>query len=319
MSSAVYLRGISLYSRLSVIIDHLKIDTTKGENPILLAIPSWWNRLDREKITQIFFERFYVPGLYLADTALMTLYGFGQHLTGIVINLYEDRFVVTPVLDTAVQKNAVMNVPIGFREVRKYLRKLLKEDTYLKESLAGDDIDENLLKYIEENVCEVSQVPLEQELAKGLKERQIAKSEFSFNGKTLAIGSAKYRALEAYFNPKLIDQQDFRSLTHAVNDSVSLCDVDRRALLFENVVINGSMGELKGLNERFEKEMSRYIPLSDFASENQPRNIKFGRFPRFLQKLKDKPEYASWLGGSIVAKVNIKFNSFLSKFLARFP
>ena len=73
----------------------LKIKKSRNHSPVLLIVPSSWSRADRESVVQIFFEKFNVPGLYLADQALMSLYGFGQHLSGIVLNVSDDHIGIS--------------------------------------------------------------------------------------------------------------------------------------------------------------------------------------------------------------------------------
>jgi hypothetical protein len=51
-----------------------------------MVVPTDWTKEEHERITQIFFENFNVPGLYLAEEPLMTIYGCGV-VTGLVIDI----------------------------------------------------------------------------------------------------------------------------------------------------------------------------------------------------------------------------------------
>ena len=51
-----------------------------------MVVPTDWTKEEHERITQIFFENFNVPGLYLAEEPLMTLYGCAA-VTGLVIDI----------------------------------------------------------------------------------------------------------------------------------------------------------------------------------------------------------------------------------------
>lgn len=66
-----------------------------------------------------------------------------------------------------------------------------------------------------------------------------------------------------------------------------------------------------GLKQRIEKEMKRFAPVSDFFYEFQPREINFSSVPDYIEQLKGRPQDASWLGASIVAKVrcSVSFSS----------
>jgi actin-related protein len=74
-----------------VITGELKVKKSRNHSPILLSIPAHWSRNDREILVQMLFEKFNVPGLYIAERPLMALYGYGQHLTGLVLEFAHDR------------------------------------------------------------------------------------------------------------------------------------------------------------------------------------------------------------------------------------
>lgn len=67
-----------------------------------------------------------------------------------------------------------------------------------------------------------------------------------------------------------------------------------------------------GLKQRIEKEIKSLLPVTDFANDAQAREVRFGRFPEYIEALKDQTQEASWLGASITAKVfHFKMNSYL--------
>ncbi|KAF9423161.1 hypothetical protein BGZ94_008396, partial [Podila epigama] len=58
-----------------VLFKELGIKRSRNASPVLMVVPTDWTKEEHERITQIFFENFNVPGLYLAEEPLMTLYG----------------------------------------------------------------------------------------------------------------------------------------------------------------------------------------------------------------------------------------------------
>lgn len=64
----------------------LGIKRSRNASPVLMVVPTDWTKEEHERITQIFFENFNVPGLYLAEEPLMTIYGCGV-VTGLVIDI----------------------------------------------------------------------------------------------------------------------------------------------------------------------------------------------------------------------------------------
>lgn len=53
---------------------------------MLLTVPFKWSKLEYERITQIFFESFNVPGIYIAPQPLLALYGCGS-VSGIIVDI----------------------------------------------------------------------------------------------------------------------------------------------------------------------------------------------------------------------------------------
>jgi actin-related protein len=162
----------------------MQLKRSWNQSPVLLAIPSSWSRPDRERITQIFFEKFNVPGLYLADYPLMTLYGFGQHITGLVISVENDRTSVTPIIDTAVQYHACADIPVGMFKIYAYLKQLLESDAQFKQEY-GMPIDDELLRYLTFNVCEFMPIIVAGVDTVSPKKKETTRVSVTFNGKTV--------------------------------------------------------------------------------------------------------------------------------------
>lgn len=50
--------------------------------------------------------------------------------------------------------------------------------------------------------------------------------------------------------------------------------------------------------------MDRILPRSDFVSDIQVREIKFGKVPDYIEKYKSRyGDVTAWMGGAVVAKV----------------
>ena len=54
-----------------------------------------------------------------------------------------------------------------------------------------------------------------------------------------------------------------------------------------------------------EKEIKKHMALTDFSSDYQQREIRYGRMPEYIEKLKGRTQDAAWLGGAIAAKVSL--------------
>jgi actin-related protein 9 len=73
----------------------------------------------------------------------------------------------------------------------------------------------------------------------------------------------------------------------------------------DNIVLTGGGSMMAGAQRRLKSEMIPFNPVSDNAGDLQPRSVKFVRIPEYFTVLKEAKyqQYASWLGGLIVAKV----------------
>ena len=157
----------------------MMIKRSRNHSPVLLVIPTNWSRDERELVTQLFFEKFNVPGMHIADYSLMSLYGYGQHLTGIVILLNEDRVVFSPVIETLVQDHAVVNLPLGAIRVRQELKGLLEKDAQFKTEY-GKPVDEELLNHLLIVACSVKPIVVD-------PTKQPTRKHISFKGKDVRI------------------------------------------------------------------------------------------------------------------------------------
>lgn len=73
-------------TRRHVLFRELGIKRSRNASPVLMVVPTDWTKEEHERITQIFFENFNVPGLYLAEEPLMILYGCAT-VTGLIIDI----------------------------------------------------------------------------------------------------------------------------------------------------------------------------------------------------------------------------------------
>lgn len=64
---------------------------------------------NREKMTEIMFETFKVPSMYLADAAVLTLYATGR-LTGLAVYSDDDVIYTVPVYEGHAITHAISTV-----------------------------------------------------------------------------------------------------------------------------------------------------------------------------------------------------------------
>ncbi|PPQ63382.1 hypothetical protein CVT24_005647 [Panaeolus cyanescens] len=121
----------------------------QNESPVILSIPTEsTNRNSAERICQIFFERFNVPGFALLERPIAHLYAASIHgLSGVIVDIGDEVTDITPIYDGFIQQHAKDSVKIGMRHCEEYLVGLLKTNTSVMNALApaGTDVNQEQL------------------------------------------------------------------------------------------------------------------------------------------------------------------------------
>ena len=96
------------------------------EHNVMLTEAPMNPKENREKMAQIMFETFNVPGLYIAIQAVLSLYSAGK-FTGIVADSGEGVTQFVPIFDGNPHLYAVNRLDLAGRDLTKFMMKLLKE------------------------------------------------------------------------------------------------------------------------------------------------------------------------------------------------
>lgn len=101
------------------------LQVASNEHPIMFCDPSWDTKENREKLCELAFEKFDVPGFYLGRSAVLSAFAAGR-ATALVIDSGESGASVVPVYDGYIVKKAIQRAPIGgafvSHQVRQYLQ-----------------------------------------------------------------------------------------------------------------------------------------------------------------------------------------------------
>ncbi|MGH0190175.1 UNVERIFIED_CONTAM: hypothetical protein FKN15_042660 [Acipenser sinensis] len=246
-----------------------------SERPVHLSEAPLNPLTNREMMTEVMFENFKVPAMYVSVQALLALYASGR-TTGLVIDSGDGVTHTVPIYDGYCLPHAVFRLGLAGRDITEYLMKLLQESGHSFGSCAKQEI----VKDIKEKLCYVA-VDLTMELKKKPKENQ---REYRLpDGNVIKIGDQLFRAPEALFVPASV-QVEAPGVHKMTFNSILKCDSDVRRNLFSNVLMCGGSTLFPGLEERILKEIRVQIPSEVSVKVIAPPERK----------------YTAWIGASFI-------------------
>ncbi|KAF8941498.1 actin family [Dissophora ornata] len=275
-----------------VLFKELGVKRSRNASPVLMVVPTDWTKEEHERITQIFFENFNVPGLYLAEEPLMTIYGCGT-VSGLVIDIGHSSTEITPIIETQIQRHAIVTIPVAGADFDAHFLRLLQADAQLVREY-GEPLDLEFARFLKESsVCQV--------LGRDEKENK-NRAQTEYNGKKFSVGPARFKAFDPLFNPDLVGKRVL-NIVEAIHAAQLGCKGEKRQPLWEAMVVTGGSCQVKGLQARLQAEIEYSLTVSENFGEYQSREVKFLKIPDYFPALKDSIVHAGFLGSEIVAKL----------------
>ena len=267
---------------ISLVFNHiftkLGLDAEKiHDHPLLITEPLKNPKENREKISEILFEKYGVPGLVFGYQPPLSLFSLSC-TTGVVLESGDGVSQICSIIDGYSIPCSFIRYNYGGNDVNEYLRQSLKK----KGIELVSDTEKLILHEIKKRhiFCQISETKNEEERSNTFRLP---------DSREIRIDNNEYSASNVMFDPSLVGK-NYLGLHQMVATCIEKVNSEYREKLCNNIKLTGGNSLMRNFNQVM------HTQLQDILTKNKGISVKNNS---------NNSTISSWNGGNIVTELGI--------------
>ena len=279
-----------IYPIFNYIFSILKISSEDIKNhPILVTEPLQNPIQNRENISQILFEKFYINKLFFASQPILSLFST-SNTTGTILESGEGVSQSCVIYEGYSIPNSFERCDFGGADVTNYLDDILKKMGYFFETSA----EKILIKEIKEKYCWACPTNIFENIKKNAEFEK--ENHFLPDGNVMKLGVERIYPPEILFKPEIIGLE-YPGFHEMIFNSINNANIELRTKLFENILLSGGNTAINGIGNKTYSEIKKMVNQNIKINIHSPKN----------------PHLLSWIGGNVISGLEIFKKMWITK------
>lgn len=249
----------------------------------------------RETFSKVLFRHFEVSSIFFVPLHLSVLATLAVE-TAIVVDLGYSEGTTLPIYSGTQILKAFQSEYCGAEAVHKEIKRQLVES-----GVAEHLLTEQILEDIKARTCFITTFERAEKIRQGESVEHPSDIEYPVKDKTvIAIpGRLRETAFEVLFSNE-------SNIAQMILNSLMYCNMEVRQSLADNIVVVGGTAMVMGFLPRLHSELLKNIKCSSYVDKLLLKTFK-------IHNAIGKPNFTSWLGGSIYGGTDLIMTKSLSK------